>query len=317
MKELSQFAADVLSGLSSSPRSLSSKYFYDDEGSRLFQEIMRLPEYYLTNCETEIFTTRSDEIHDELVNGSSGFDIIELGAGDGTKTAILIETFLRRNTDLTYSPIDISQEAVDTLSGKFKVRFPQLRVDSYVGDYFEILSSLSTAKGRRKVILFLGSNIGNFCRDRAIEFFRGLRGSMNAGDLLLVGFDLQKDPGTILRAYDDSAGITARFNLNLLARINRELDADFDPEKFSHYANYSPIDGSARSYLISREKQSVEIKALGRTFDFDQWEAIFMEISQKYSMKMIEDLAAEGGFGIKRNFFDSDLYFCDSLWQLR
>lgn len=317
MKELSQFAADVLAGLSSSPRSLSSKYFYDDEGSRLFQEIMRLPEYYLTNCETEIFTTRSDEIHDELVHGSGGVDIIELGAGDGTKTAILIETFQRKNTDLTYSPIDISQEAVDTLSGKFKVRFPQLRVDSYVGDYFEILSSLSTAKGRRKVILFLGSNIGNFCRDHAIEFFRGLRGSMNAGDLLLVGFDLQKDPGTILRAYDDSAGITARFNLNLLARINRELDADFDPEKFSHYANYSPIDGSARSYLISREKQSVEIKALGRTFDFDQWEAIFMEISQKYSMKMIEDLAAEGGFGIKRNFFDSDLYFCDSLWQLR
>ncbi len=316
MKELSQFAADVLAGLSSSPRSLSSKYFYDDAGSRLFQEIMKLPEYYLTNCETEIFRTRSAEIHDELVNGSSGVDIIELGAGDGTKTAILIETFIRQNTDLTYSPIDISREAVDTLSDKFKVRFPRLQVDSHVGDYFEILSSLNADNGRRKVILFLGSNIGNFGRDRAIEFFRGLRSSMNAGDLLLIGFDLQKDPRTILRAYDDTAGITARFNLNLLTRINRELDADFAPEKFSHYANYNPIDGSARSYLISCEKQSVEIRALGRTFDFDQWEAIFMEISQKYSLKMIEDIAAEGGFSVRRNFFDSKRYFCDSLWQL-
>lgn len=317
MKELSQFAIDVLAGLSSSPKSLSSKYFYDDEGSRLFQEIMGLSEYYLTNCESEIFSTCSGEIRDELVDGKKGLDIIELGAGDGSKTAILIESFLRTNTDLTYSPIDISKEAVETLSSEFQVKFPQLRVNSLVGDYFRVLSSLSTDKDRRKVILFLGSNIGNFQHSRAIEFFRGLRSSMTSGDLLFVGFDLQKDPEIILRAYDDSAGVTARFNLNLLTRINRELGADFDLSQFTHFANYCPVEGSARSYLISRERQAVKIDSLGRTFEFDQWEPIFMEISQKYSIRTIEDLAAESGFIVKRNFFDGKRYFCDSIWQIR
>lgn len=317
MKELSQFAADVLDGLLSSPKSLSSKYFYDDEGSRLFREIMNLPEYYLTNCESEILNKHSDEIRDDLINGHDGIDIVELGAGDGIKTALLIESLLLSGVDITYSPIDISQEAVDTLSNAFAARFPGLRVNSLVGDYFEVLASLSADKERRKVILFLGSNIGNICGERAVEFFRGLHNSMNTDDLLFVGFDLQKDPDTILRAYDDSAGITARFNMNLLTRMNRELGADFDLKKFTHFANYDPIEGSARSYLISREKQSVEVKELGRTFEFDQWEPMFMEISQKYSINMIEDLAARGNFSVKRNYFDSRIYFCDSLWQMR
>ena len=138
---------------------------------------------------------------------------------------------------------------------------------------------------------------------------------MDPDDLLLVGFDLQKDPRVIARAYDDAAGVTSKFNLNLLRRINRELGADFDLDKFMHYANYRPIDASARSFLISREKQSANIRSLGRTFEFDQWEAVFMEISQKYNLKMIDDLARESGFEIKQNFFDSRNYYCDSLWR--
>ena len=139
---------------------------------------------------------------------------------------------------------------------------------------------------------------------------------MNPNDFLFIGFDLQKDPHTILRAYDDAQGVTAAFNLNLLARINRELDADFDLNKFLHYASYRPNECAARSFLISREDQTVRINALNRSFDFKAWEPIFMEISQKYSLEMIQELATESGFQVAKNFFDSQNYYCDSLWKI-
>jgi L-histidine N-alpha-methyltransferase len=308
------FADDVRKGLWSSPKFLNSKYFYDDEGSRLFQEIMKLPEYYLSGCETEIFTEQAAEIFDAFDAGGA-FDLIELGAGDGTKTAILIEHLLSRGADISYSPIDISAEALDALTGKFRREFPELKMSPHAGDYFRILDSLNTDSGRRKVLLFLGSNIGNFGRDASVNFFRSLRAVMSDNDLLFIGFDLQKDPHVIVPAYDDAAGVTAAFNLNLLKRINRELGGDFDLSKFSHYANYRPIEGSARSFLISREDQSVHIAALGETYHFDQWEAVFMEISQKYTLKMIEGFAQASGFEIERNFFDTRRYYCNSLWR--
>lgn len=313
--ELDQFAADVFKGLSSTPKYLSSKYFYDDEGSRLFQEIMKLPEYYLTGCEHEIFSTQADAIYRSFANGGSGFDLVELGAGDGTKTAVLIRKFLEHTTDISYSPIDISQEALEALAKKFNAEFPSLKMLPRNGDYFKILETLKVQNGRRKVILFLGSNIGNFSRDQSIGFFRSLRSVMSDRDLLFVGFDLQKDPHVIVPAYDDSAGVTAAFNLNLLKRINRELGGDFDIDKFTHYANYRPIEGSARSFLISREQQSVHIGALNKTFEFDQWEAVFMEISQKYSLRMIREMTVESGFAIKEQFFDDRKYYCNSLWK--
>jgi dimethylhistidine N-methyltransferase len=316
-KELTQFAEAVLRGLSSTPKELSSKYFYDDEGSRLFQEIMKLPEYYLTGCEHKIFTSQNEAIYRAFADGGNAFDLVELGAGDGSKTAVLIDYFLKQNADVAYLPIDISQEAVDALTEKFSSAFPSLKMQARVGDNFKILQSLRERQGRRKVLLFLGSNIGNFSREQSVSFFRSLRGVMSNDDLLFIGFDLQKDPHVIANAYDDAAGVTAKFNLNLLTRINRELGGDFDLEKFTHYANYRPVEGSARSYLMSREKQTVHIAALASTFEFDQWEAVFMEISQKYTLKMIADLAAESGFEIKQNFFDSETYYCDSLWTCR
>src|SRR3954469_7060235 len=177
--ELTQFATDVLAGLSATPKQLSSKYFYDDEGSRLFQEIMKLPEYYLTGCEQEIFETQTDEIFRAFANGDNAFDLIELGAGDGTKTAVLVDHFLKRNADISYSPIDISQEALDALTEKFNVEFPALKMNAMNGDYFKILGSLKNGGGRRKVLLFLGSNIGNFSREQSVTFFRSLRAVMN------------------------------------------------------------------------------------------------------------------------------------------
>jgi dimethylhistidine N-methyltransferase len=312
--ELTQFAEDVLKGLASTPKSLSSKYFYDDEGSRLFREIMKLPEYYLTASELEIFSQQTGAIFDAFTDGADAFDLIELGAGDGSKTAILVEEFLRREVNFKYSAIDISKEACDSLLTNFRAKFPTLNIRALQGDYFKILKSLKNGSERRKILMFLGSNIGNFDRERAVDFFKQLRGVMNPNDRVFIGFDLQKDPRVIVQAYDDDQGITAAFNLNLLTRINRELGADFDVAKFSHYAVYRPVDCAARSFLISREKQTVRIDALNRSFEFDQWEAIFMEISQKYSMTLIDYLARESGFAIGSTFFDSKNYYCDSLW---
>ncbi|MEO6333906.1 MAG: L-histidine N(alpha)-methyltransferase [Pyrinomonadaceae bacterium] len=313
--ELSQFAEDVLRGLSSVPKQLSSKYFYDDEGSRLFQEIMRLPEYYPTRAEHKIFSEQADAICSAFTNNAKSIDVIELGAGDGAKTAVLIEHFLNHGVDFTYSPIDISQEANAALNLRFKEKFPDLRIDPHTGDYFKVLDSLRNGSGRRKVLMFLGSNIGNFQRDQAVDFFRQLRAVMNGSDRLFVGFDMQKDPRVIVQAYDDPQGVTAAFNLNLLSRINRELGANFDLSKFSHYAQYRPVECAARSFLISLEKQTVAISALNLSFDFEQWEPIFMEISQKYTRTMIEELSKESDFEIETEFFDAVNFYTDSLWK--
>ena len=278
-------------------------------------EIMKLPEYYLTRAELKIFTEQKDAICQAFTEGAEAVDLIELGAGDGTKTAVLIEHLLSKGVDFTYHPIDISQEANDALSGRFYENFPELRIEPHTGDYFKVLGSLSNNNGRRKVVMFLGSNIGNFLRESAVRFFRDLRNVLNENDRLFVGFDMQKDPRTIVAAYDDAAGVTSAFNLNLLRRINRELGGDFDLDKFSHYAQYRPMECAARSFLISREKQTVTIKVLGRSFDFEQWEPIFMEISQKYTNSMISELAREGGFEIDREFFNNEDFYVDSLWR--
>jgi L-histidine Nalpha-methyltransferase len=311
----SAFAEDVLRGLSSSPKELSSRYFYDDEGSRLFMEIMKLPEYYLTRAELKIFKEQTEEIYDAFTENASSISLIELGAGDGLKTSVLIEYFLSKQFPFEYSPIDISQEANDALTQRFHEKFPDLSISPHTGDYFQILDSLKNGNGTRNIIMFLGSNIGNFQRHQALEFFRSLREVMSPNDLLFIGFDMQKDPRVIVNAYDDPQGVTAAFNLNLLTRINRELDADFDVSKFSHYAQYRPVECAARSFLISQEKQTVNIRAFKQTFEFEQWEPIFMEISQKYTRSMVTELASNSGFEVAQEFFDPKYFYINSLWK--
>jgi len=310
------FAEDILRGLSAAPKFLSSKYFYDDEGSRLFQEIMKLPEYYLTQAEFEIFSTQTREIFEAFTTANETFDLIELGAGDGSKTSLLVDYFLKQGADFTYVPIDISAEALSFLTEKFQTQFPELSMQTEQGDYFQTLETFQSKSDKRKIILFLGSNIGNFGKEQAQNFFRQLRAVMNDTDLLFIGFDLQKDPRVILRAYDDAQNVTAEFNLNLLTRINRELGANFNLENFSHYAGYHPIEGAARSFLISRKAQTVFVESLNKTFDFAQWEPIFMEISQKYSLAMIGELAQTSGFEVSQYFFDSQKFYTNSLWKL-
>lgn len=310
------FAEDIREGLSSEPKQLSSKYFYDDEGSRLFQEIMKLPEYYLTRSEDEIFRKQTDEIFESFNAGKSEFDLIELGAGDGTKTSLLVDYFLKHDAKFRYVPIDISSEALNFLTDKFNKEFPDLDIQTEQGDYFTTLEAFKEKSDKRKIILFLGSNIGNFREKQAVEFFKHLREVMNEDDLIFIGFDLHKNPRTILNAYADSQDVTSKFNLNLLKRINRELGADFNTEEFSHYASYHPTECAARSYLISQKEQTVHIESLNTDFHFKKWEPIYMEVSQKYNLKMIEELASKSGFEIVRNFYDENEFYTNSLWKI-
>ena len=309
------FAEDILKGLSSNPKYLSSKYFYDDEGSRLFQEIMKVPEYYLTRSEYEIFSRQTKDIFLAFKAASGAFDLIELGAGDGSKTSLLVDYFLDQKADFRYVPVDISSEALNVLTDKFKKQFPALNMQPEQGDYFQILETFKEKFDNKKIILFLGSNIGNFSETQALTFFKQLRGLVKHGDFLFIGFDLHKNPKTILRAYADSLGITGKFNLNLLKRINRELGGNFNIEEFKHYASYHPTERAARSFLISQINQTVRVESLGREFQFEQWEPIFMEVSQKYNLEMINNIARQSGFEIVKNLFDENRFYTNSLWK--
>lgn len=309
------FANDIAEGLSREPKKLSSKYFYDKKGDELFQAIMRMPEYYLTDCEYSILKDQKSEILQAI--GRTDFELIELGAGDGYKTKVLLEYLLEEDIPFVYRPIDISRNVLDVLQADLHQSWPELTVRPLRGDYFRMLEQLQSEDGHRKVVLFLGANIGNYTRKEALRFLENLRKQLDPEDLLLIGFDLKKDPDTILSAYNDPAGITAAFNLNLLTRINRELGGNFDLDQFSHWETYHPITGEAKSYLISRCDQEVTISALDRTFHFTAWEAIDVELSLKYDPREIEALARAAGFQVAEHFYDDRNYFVDSLWRVK
>ena len=309
------FAQEVKEGLTASPKRLSSKYFYDEQGSRLFQEIMKLPEYYLTRSEFEVFSTRKTAIGELLANQAGEFDLVELGAGDGTKTRILLREFLDQGLTFSYLPVDISEDALNNLVRALKEELPSLVVEGVAQEYFEGLRQLKLNSQRKKLVLFLGSNIGNFNDQEALKFMRSLRDQLNPGDMLMVGFDLRKDPRLILAAYNDSAGVTREFNLNLLRRINRELGANFDLEKFDHYPVYDPMTGEARSYIVSKEAQEVYIEAINQTISFGLAEPIHTEISRKYTLEQVATLGKEAGFEPLVEYFDGRQYFVDAVWK--
>ncbi len=312
---LTNFAVDTLAGLTSNQKYLSSKYFYNEKGSKIFQDIMKMPEYYLTDCELEIFSKSKQEILESFTLNNDCFDLIELGAGDGTKTKILLSYFLNRNANFKYSPIDISSDAVLSLLTDLKSELPELRVNGLIGDYFNLIKKIVPNGFSKKIILFLGSNIGNYNKQMSLDFLGKLRDVLNPKDMLFIGFDMKKDPGLIMKAYNDPHGHTAAFNLNLLQRINDELDANFNLNNFFHNEEYSPQTGTAKSYLISKAEQIIKIKDLNTTIQFTKGEKIFMEMSQKYDLDMINKLALKSGFGVVRNFFDERKYFVNSLWK--
>jgi L-histidine N-alpha-methyltransferase len=309
------FRSDVLNGLKNTPKKLSSKYFYDKIGDHLFQKIMAMPSYYLTRCELDIFKNKTDELIDLLIPGDESFDLIELGAGDAMKSTYLLEQLIRKGINFTYMPIDISGNILSILHKKLSSQLPELKITCLEGDYFEMLQKAASLSDRRKIVLFLGSNIGNMTPEEAEDFCLHLNSNLSQNDRVLVGFDLKKNPHTILNAYNDKEGITASFNLNLLTRINNELDGNFDVKQFQHYQNYDPVTGACRSFVISLISQDVTI---GNTkIYFEENELIDMEISQKFSPERIRELGEKSGFTITGEIKDSKKWFVDTIWQVK
>lgn len=309
-----QFAADIFHGLTTYPKSLSSKYFYDKRGDELFQQIMHLPEYYLTGKEFSILEENKDQIG-KIFNAAKGFDLIELGAGDGKKTKILLRHFMKQNFSFRYLPVDISKNVLFQLSESLTKEISGIKVEPQQGMYREVLERLADYKDRKKVILFLGSNIGNLSQEEAVNFLKKISDSMSSEDLFFMGADQKKHPQKVLNAYDDSKGVTEAFNKNLLTRINRELNANFDPDSFLHWPVYDPESGMAKSFLVSKKEQTVQINSLNLEVVFAEWESIHTEISQKYDDTSIAWLARETGLKITGSFSDSENNFKNYIFQ--
>ena len=308
----SAVADAVAKGLSSSPKALPSWLHYDETGDKIFQRIMRMPEYYPTRCEYDILQKHKEHLRKHFTKDASAFRLIELGAGDGLKTEILLRHFVESHTQFTYLPVDISANALALLTERLTTSMPDLRVQPQNKSYDDALGYLRDNE-EKKVILFMGANIGNFTIQEAAKFLKRMVVPLSKVDMLLIGFDLKKDPRIIQEAYDDPNGLTADFNLNMLNRLNHDLGARFNIGDFSHYPFYDPESGAMKSFLISMKEQDVYVEALERSFQFDAWEPVQTEISQKYTVEMIQKIMALTGLQVIEIFFDEDRYFCDVL----
>jgi L-histidine Nalpha-methyltransferase len=308
-----RFRADVLAGLARSARALPSVWFYDAWGSRLFQRIMRLPGYYPTRVETEILERHAGAILASLTRGPSA--VVDLGAGDGAKTRLLLQAALAQAGDVAYAPVDVSAAALASASGRMRAAWPGLEVRPVHGDYVAGLAQAARSCAPAPLLaLLLGSNIGNLELPAAVSLLRSLRRALRPGDHLLIGFDLLKDEAVLRAAYDDPEGVTAAFNLNLLARVNRELGGDFELGSFRHEATFDPGRPAMESWLVSRRSQVVTVA--GRRFHLGAGERLHTEISWKYTAPQITALAREAGFEEVARFHDERRWFQDALWRV-
>ena len=307
-------AEHLAAGFAHTPKTLSSKYFYDAAGSRLFQQIMGLPEYYPTRTELAIFAAQGAAIGRALAAGAAAgqpLAVVELGAGDGLKTKLLLRELLGQSLPLTYVPVDISASALEELAASLRQELPTLPTAPLAAEYGAALTTLAE-RPEAKAVLFLGSNIGNFAPAEQAEFLRALAQPLTPADRLLVGFDLRKDPRRIRAAYDDAQGVTAEFNFNLLRRLNAEAGADFDLAQWQHFPDYDPSTGAMRSWLVSRRAQTVRVAALaGQAFEIAAWEAIQTESSYKFTLPQIAELAAAAGLRVVEVFQDEAGDFAD------
>ncbi|MBA3985777.1 MAG: L-histidine N(alpha)-methyltransferase [Flavobacteriales bacterium] len=308
------FKEDILLGLQKEQKVLPSRYFYDKKGDALFQQIMHIESYYLPGCEREIIADKSDAIGSLLKKQRQNWNIVELGAGDGTKTLELLKKLLENKLEISYTALDISPNILKENRKNIEQELPNLPISTVTGNYFETCHSILKEQ-KNNLILFLGSNIGNYNTERTKSFFQWLKEGMQPEDLILIAFDLKKNPHTILKAYNDDEGITKAFNLNLLTRINRELEGNFDTAAFDHYPYYDPISGNCYSFIVSLKKQEVIIA--GEVIPFKKHEVIHTEISKKYNLSEIENLCAENGFLVEEHFLDAKEYYSLSLLHLK
>ena len=308
---VASFADDVRTGLGMRPYTLMPKYFYDDLGSALFEAITHLPEYYLTRIERDLLATYAPEI---VAAFREPLELIELGSGSATKTRLIIDAVLARQDTLTFHPIDISPEALVESSEALVASNEALHVRAYAGDYFALLGAKRIETRDRVLALYLGSNIGNFEPAHARELFGLLGDTLKPGDGFLVGYDLKKDASVLELAYDDPTGVTAAFNKNLLARINRELGGDFDLRGFSFFARYDEADGVVRSHLRAERAVMVHIPGAGIDVPLEAGETIHMESSYKFTREDMVAILAPFGLVERQTFTDAAGRYALSLF---
>jgi L-histidine N-alpha-methyltransferase len=289
---------DVYNGLTQTPKTLPPKWFYDSVGSDLFDQITRLPEYYPTRTEAQILRDHSAEIA-----AASGADtLVELGSGTSEKTRLLLRALRDTGSLRRFIPFDVDAGMLQTASSAILDEYPGIEIDAVCGDFEEHLGKIP--RGGRRLVVFLGSTIGNLTPGPRAEFLSALSDTLAEGDTLLLGTDLVKDPGRLIRAYDDSAGVTARFNRNVLAVVNRELDADFDLEAFDHVANWNADEERIEMWLRAGSAQRVRVAALDLTVDFATGEQMLTEVSSKFRQQgVVDELAAAG---LKRSHWWTD-----------
>jgi dimethylhistidine N-methyltransferase len=300
-REAATFAQEVASGLQATPKQLSSKYLYDAVGSALFDAITHLPEYYLTRAETEILREWGWQIVRVL---DAPLDFVELGSGSAVKTRLLIEEALRVQGKLRYSPIDISREALQASSLALVDAFPGLSVRAYAGDYFDVLASKTLKFDRRVLAMFMGSNIGNYSPSEATRILKLIAGALRPGDGLLLGTDLKKDRASLELAYNDPVGVTAAFNRNVLSRINRELEGDFDVRNFAHVVHYDAQSGSVDSFLEALKPAEVLLRSIDLRVSLAAGERIHTESSHKFGDDDVAALAEATGFRLSTTWHD-------------
>jgi L-histidine Nalpha-methyltransferase len=305
---VASFCQAVAAGLARSPKSVPSRFFYDSAGSVLFEKITHLPEYYLTRAEQSILETHAPEI----VSFAPRIEILEFGSGSSRKTRLLLEAALRRQPRLRYIPVDISGDFLRQTAERLLGDYPGLDVLALEGEYFDALDQLP-APERPRLALFLGSNIGNFQRCESVRFLGGLAEGLRAADRALVGLDLVKDRVILERAYDDSQGVTAQFNKNVLRRLNEELGADFDLDAFEHRAPYLAAEGKIEMRLVSMRDQSVWIRDLEMKVPFRKGEWIHTENSHKYTHEGFSSLCLEAGLEVERTWSDERDWFAVKL----
>jgi dimethylhistidine N-methyltransferase len=297
------FAEDLAAGLTARPKWLSCHWFYDEVGSQLFEQICELPEYYLTRCERSILEEHAEEIAERF---DAPTTLVELGSGSASKTRLIIEAFLAQHGRLVFAPIDISRTMLEESANLLLDDYPGLEVRAFAGRYESGLKHLSKSQASPRLTLWLGSSVGNLDRQQASLFLRRVRSGMGAADRLLIGIDLRKDRLALERAYDDGAGVTARFDLNLLGRANRELGGHFDLSEFEHRATWREDIGRVESHLVSRRSQRVRIDDLDLEIDFEAGETVHTESSYKYSQPEIEELAEQSGMRRESCWLDDE-----------
>ena len=307
---VASFAEDVRTGLGLRPYTLMPKNFYDDLGSALFEAITHLPEYYLTRVERDLLATYAPQI---VASFEGPLELVELGSGSATKTRLIIDAILDRQARLTFHPIDISPDALIESCDALIAALEAISVRAYASDYFALLRAKRLETHDRVLALYLGSNVGNFEPLQARELFGLLGETLKPGDGLLIGYDLKKDASVLELAYNDPTGVTAAFNKNLLARINRELGGDFDLRAFSFFARYDEADGVVRSHLRSDRAFTAHIPGAGIEVPFEAGETIHTESSYKFRREDMLALVTPFGFAEARTFSDAAARYALSL----